>query len=88
MVVSLFVAFPFLFEGHVEDVVQFIIERINFYVGGNGEQVSYQILPTFKIGELRGNITSFSQFDNEPIYELWKRYKDLIRKCSHHGLPF
>ena len=50
MVVGLFIAFPFLFEGQGEDVVQFIIERINCYVGGNGEQVSHQILPTFKIG--------------------------------------
>ena len=44
--------------------------------------------PPSKLVKLRGNITSFSQFDNEPIYELWKRYKDLIRKCSHHGLSF
>ena len=44
--------------------------------------------PPSKLAKLQGNITSFSQFDNEAIYELWKRYKDLIRKCSHDGLPF
>ena len=23
----------------------------------------------------------------ESLYEAWERYKDLLRKCPHHGLP-
>lgn len=23
----------------------------------------------------------------ESLYEAWERYKDLLRKCSHYGLP-
>ena len=43
--------------------------------------------PPSKLVKLQGNITSFAQFDNESIYEAWERYKDLIRKCPHYGLP-
>ena len=33
-----------------------------------------------KAAKLRGDITTFVQFDNENIYEAWERYKELIRK--------
>lgn len=32
-------------------------------------------------------ILSFRQFDSESLYEAWESYKDLLRKCPHHGLP-
>ena len=27
------------------------------------------------------------QSDNESLYEAWEKYKDMIRRCPHHGLP-
>ena len=30
---------------------------------------------------------SFAQYDKEPLYEAWERFKDLLRKCPHHELP-
>ena len=27
------------------------------------------------------------QFENEILYEVWERYKDLFKKCPHHELP-
>ncbi|NHN20293.1 retrotransposon gag domain-containing protein, partial [Bacillus amyloliquefaciens] len=43
--------------------------------------------PPFKTAKLRNDITSFSQFDGETIYETWERFKELLRKCPHHALP-
>ncbi|XP_038973879.1 uncharacterized protein LOC120105457 [Phoenix dactylifera] len=40
-----------------------------------------------KTAKLRNDITSFAQFDGESLYEAWERFKDLQRKCPHHGLP-
>ena len=28
------------------------------------------------------------QFENETLYEAWERYKDLLKKCPHHELPY
>ena len=40
-----------------------------------------------KAAKLRGDLTTFTQLESESIYEAWERYKELIRKVSHHGLP-
>ena len=31
-------------------------------------------------------IHKFPQFEGETFYEAWDRYKDLLRKCTYHGL--
>ena len=43
--------------------------------------------PPAKTAKLRNDITTFSQFGNESLYESWERFKELLRKCPHHGLP-
>ncbi|XP_010248013.1 PREDICTED: uncharacterized protein LOC104590935 [Nelumbo nucifera] len=40
-----------------------------------------------KTTKLRNDITTFSQFDNETLYESWERFKEILRKYPHHGLP-
>ncbi|KAK8637189.1 hypothetical protein V6N13_064614 [Hibiscus sabdariffa] len=35
--------------------------------------------------QLRNDIASFRQADDESMYECWDRYKSLLRKCSNHG---
>ncbi|KAH9734901.1 hypothetical protein KPL71_017554 [Citrus sinensis] len=42
--------------------------------------------PPARTTKLRNDITTFAQFEMESLYEVWKRYKDLLRKCPHHGL--
>ena len=46
-----------------------------------------KFFPPAKTAKLRNDITSFTQFDHETLYEAWERYKKLLRKCPHHGLP-
>ncbi|XP_075489618.1 uncharacterized protein LOC142528450 [Primulina tabacum] len=43
--------------------------------------------PPSKTMKLRADITTFSQFEQESLYEAWECYKDLLRRCPHHELP-
>ena len=42
--------------------------------------------PLTKSAKMRNDITNFFQQDQESLYETWERFKDLLRKCPHHGL--
>ncbi|XP_073304614.1 uncharacterized protein [Primulina huaijiensis] len=42
--------------------------------------------PPSKTMKLQADITTFSQFEQESLYEAWERYKDLLRRCPHHEL--
>ena len=46
-----------------------------------------KFFPPAKTGKLRNEIMTFAQLDNEPFYESWERFRDLLLKCPHHGLP-
>ena len=43
--------------------------------------------PPAKSAKMRNDITSFTQADGESFYESWERYKELLAKCPHHGIP-
>ncbi|XP_052197322.1 uncharacterized protein LOC127804491 [Diospyros lotus] len=36
---------------------------------------------------MRNDITNFMQADMENLYEAWERFKELLRRYPHHGLP-
>ncbi|KAJ9128830.1 hypothetical protein P3X46_034434, partial [Hevea brasiliensis] len=46
-----------------------------------------QYFPPSKTTKLRNELTSFRLRDDESLYEAWERYKDLQRRCPHHGIP-
>ncbi|KAJ9177189.1 hypothetical protein P3X46_012429 [Hevea brasiliensis] len=46
-----------------------------------------QYFPPSKTAKLRNELTSFKPRDDESLYEAWERYKDLQRRCPHHGIP-
>ncbi|XP_062075954.1 uncharacterized protein LOC133780091 [Humulus lupulus] len=45
-----------------------------------------KFFPPSKAAKLRGEINNFSQFDGESLYDAWERFKELLRKCPHHGV--
>ncbi|KAK5843410.1 hypothetical protein PVK06_005866 [Gossypium arboreum] len=51
------------------------------------EKFLLKYFPLAKTAKLRNNIFSFVQMDLETLYDAWERYKDLLRRCPHHGLP-
>ncbi|CAL9016475.1 unnamed protein product [Prunus brigantina] len=42
-----------------------------------------KFFPPAKTAKFRQDIMSFAQYDKEPLYEAWERFKDLLRKCPH-----
>ena len=42
--------------------------------------------PPSKSAKLHNDMTTFAQFNNESIYEAWKRYKGHVQKVPNHGL--
>ena len=44
-------------------------------------------LPT-KDAKLRNKITSFHQLENESLYDAWERFKKLLMRCPHYGIPY
>ncbi|KAK5811521.1 hypothetical protein PVK06_026861 [Gossypium arboreum] len=51
------------------------------------ENFLLKYFPPAKTTKLRNDISSFMQMDLETLYDAWERYKDLLRRCPHHGLP-
>ncbi|KAH9679769.1 hypothetical protein KPL71_026264 [Citrus sinensis] len=43
--------------------------------------------PPTKNTKLWNEITSFHKLEDESLYEAWERFKELLRRCSHHGIP-
>ncbi|KAA3473322.1 oligopeptide transporter 4-like [Gossypium australe] len=43
--------------------------------------------PPSKNAKLRKDITTFQHLDDESLYEACERFKKLLRKCIHHGIP-
>ncbi|GJV88131.1 reverse transcriptase domain-containing protein [Tanacetum coccineum] len=44
--------------------------------------------PPSKTTNLRNEITNFRQIAQESFSEAWERFKELLRKCPHHGFSF
>ncbi|XP_017970395.1 PREDICTED: uncharacterized protein LOC108660654 [Theobroma cacao] len=55
------------------------------------EELAQKFLSKFfspaKTAKLRNDITSFTQFDGESLYEAWERFKEPLQRCPHHELP-
>ena len=43
--------------------------------------------PPTKNAKLHNEITSFHQLKDESLYEASERFKKLLRRCPHHGIP-
>ena len=44
-----------------------------------------KFFPPSKTTELRRKIASFQQGPNEPLFEAWDRFKEMLRQCPTHG---
>jgi hypothetical protein len=45
-----------------------------------------RFFPPSKIARLRAKLYQFTQKEGESLYDSWKRYKEMLRLCPHHGL--
>ena len=42
---------------------------------------------TFTSWNMQNDITQFMQSGNESLYDAQEKYKDMLQRCLHHGLP-
>lgn len=45
-----------------------------------------RFFPPSRIAKFRSYINGFRQYEGDSLYEAWEQFKELIRKCPHHGL--
>ena len=46
-----------------------------------------KFFPMAKTAAIRNALTQFAQHTEESLCEAWERYKEMLRKCPHHGMP-
>ena len=43
--------------------------------------------PPTKNEKLRKEVTSSHQLEDESLYDAYERFKELLKRCPHHGIP-
>ncbi|KAI3734461.1 hypothetical protein L6452_13930 [Arctium lappa] len=51
------------------------------------EKFLKKYFPPTRNVKLRNEILLFQQGDDEAVSDAWERFKELLRKCPHHGIP-
>ena len=51
------------------------------------ERFLVKYFPPSKNAKLQHEINTFQQLDDESLYDACERFKELLRKCPHHGIP-
>ncbi|GJR99963.1 reverse transcriptase domain-containing protein [Tanacetum coccineum] len=58
--------------------------QIHFHMDDYSKFINF-FFPPSKTTNLRNEITNFRQIAQESFSEAWERFKELLRKCPHHG---
>ncbi|XP_039687849.1 uncharacterized protein [Medicago truncatula] len=45
-----------------------------------------RFFPPSKTAQLRGKLYQFTQMNGESLFDVWERFKEILRRCPHHGL--
>lgn len=51
------------------------------------EKFLKKYFPPTRNVKIRNEIMTFRQEEDEAVPDAWERFKDLLRKCPHHGIP-
>ncbi|XP_062085843.1 uncharacterized protein LOC133791950 [Humulus lupulus] len=51
------------------------------------EKFLRKYFPPTRNAKFRSEIMSFQQMEDESTNDAWERFKELLRKCPHHGIP-
>ncbi|XP_039683809.1 uncharacterized protein [Medicago truncatula] len=46
----------------------------------------FRFFPPSKTAQLRGKLYQFTQKNGESLFDVWERFKEILRRCPHHGL--
>ncbi|XP_063949928.1 uncharacterized protein LOC135152765 [Daucus carota subsp. sativus] len=72
---------------HIRDFIE-IYDTFKFN-GVTEDAIKLRLFPFSLRDKAKGwnAITQFSQQSGETLCEAWERYKEMLRKCPHHGMP-
>ena len=79
--------FPFSLRDRAKNWLQILPSGSITSWDGLAEKFVSKYFPPSKTAKLHNDITTYLQFESESLYEAWERFRDLLRKCPHHGLP-
>src|SRR5262249_49639079 len=79
--------FPFSLRDRAKGWLNTLPSRSITTWDGLAEKFLTKYFPPSKTAKLRNDISTYTQLESESLYEAWERYKDLLRRCPHHGLP-
>ncbi|XP_057522603.1 uncharacterized protein LOC130802612 [Amaranthus tricolor] len=81
------IAFPFSLAGAAKQWLQ--EEEPNSIATWEALKKAFlhRYYPPGKTSKYRNEISTFKKKDGESLYDAWERFKSLIRRCPHHGLP-
>lgn len=68
-------------------MVELFRTQLSLYLEQISWKVPYQVLSSIKNARMRNDITLFKQLDDEPLFEAWERFKELLKRCPHYGIP-
>ena len=81
------ICFPYSLQGEARDWLR--VEDKGKYATWEAlvQDFTFHFLPPAKVAKLQNAILQFHQEERNTLYEAWVRYKELQRRCPHHGLP-
>src|SRR5262249_18195786 len=79
--------FPFSLRDRAKGWLNTLPSRSITTWDGLAEKFLTKYFPPSKTAKLRNDISTYTQLEIESLYEAWERYKELLRRCPHHGLP-
>ncbi|KAK8923605.1 hypothetical protein KSP39_PZI019550 [Platanthera zijinensis] len=78
--------FPFSLEGKAKDWLNSLPHESITTWAILTENFLSKYFPPSKTAKLMRDISTFMQANGETLYDAWERFKELLRRCPHHGL--
>src|SRR5262249_52228100 len=79
--------FPFSLRDRAKGWLNTLSSRSITTWDGLAEKFLTKYFLPSKTAKLRNDISTYNHWESESLYEAWERYKELLRRCPHHGLP-
>lgn len=78
--------FPYSLKERAKAWLNYLEQNSMGSLNKMAEKFLTKYFPPIKNARMRNDITSFRQLDVEYLFEAWERFKELLRKCSHHRI--
>ncbi|KAJ9544421.1 hypothetical protein OSB04_024128 [Centaurea solstitialis] len=80
--------FPFSLSHHARAWYNSLKPNSTFTWDQMAEVFLKKYFPPLRNAQSRNEVCTFRQDDDEAVPTAWERFKELLRKCPHHGIPY